>query len=1086
LGCEIRPAGSRQQSADSVNNIKLLTIKAFIDNLVTHKRMEANDTVKEYIDKLEDLSKESAALWTQLSTKQMESSMELVEIRKMLKNLYASMYVISEGSDSFRITVRKSEELLSFGLSLINEVINRIRFFNESTVNLSQKLEELISKREEINAIVSSLQELNETSGNTARNAEIKAYQAGTSGKGFGVVAEELGRLTGKSLEIVSAMVGRLESLKDRSKEATDKFGTIRESLSSFIGNADDLKQSSDEVRDKISLVMDTSDKLLNLLEDIDIKRRDIEETANFLLSLSRDTLMKLGEIDLLLSQRETIIGILKNHMDIFRYLAGKRSTLLTKNISQIDFALKKVGSLDRYSQLSVIALSSTPIRSDFDLSELDGMKKMLGMIGREIEGVKEIIKGTQYQANLCLDNIKKFQSFIEKEAKGMEEVINIQVNLSRISSGLGRLVENAGDFAEQLRVISLYGKIEASRVPGNIKGLPAIVDEMQKLSNDYSKLGDKLWRFFNPVNEKIEDLRRTTLTIDNTVSRLKDIVKESEVAFQENKDQIETLTEVSSSIRPFIDKQEDVVGEIGNSFNSVTAALKDYTKASEDIEKNLDKEKSLTENLTQDHHWKDLSSIEVIDNDEGSILKVHLPKVPVSLHPCQFEDPAAKEIIYLIHRGLFDLGFSGRIYPLMVERWELSEDVRRWDFIVREDIKDHKGRKIESEDVKFALEKLKESDKMKNLVSIDEIEIKGKYSLSAKLSGINMSFLSDLAKVSSSIMSKDSAGDGVVGIGPFKLQSWEKEENIILESYPDYFVGKPYLSKVIFKTVGNPIEKFKKGLVDVARISSEDLSSIGADKDLSKNLFSSFGLNVNYVGFNFNMKDLPFINKKVRQALNYAIDKETMIGETSSGFGEVSKGVFPSGFDTYNPKIEGYEYNEDKAKKLLSEAGFDGGLPETYTLSVYDSEIMVKRAEFIKEAFSHVGVALKIEKTPWEKFNKKVREGKAQLFLTTWFPESVEPNNLLFALFHSSQIGIENLTFYSSKELDSKIKEGFREINPIRRKRIYRETEKVIVEDAPFVFLLNDVNSLLISERVFGLKSILLNLLHYEWVGVE
>jgi len=1048
--------------------------------------MEANDTVKEYIDKLENLSKETAFLWSQLSTKQMESSMELTEIRKMLKNLYASMYVIYEGSDSFRITVRKSEELLSFGLSLINEVMNRIYFFNDSTVNLSQKLEDLISKREEINTIVSSLQELNETSGNTARNAEIKAYQAGTLGKGFEVVAEELGRLTGKSLEIVREMVERLESLKDRSKEATDKFGTIRESLSNFIGNADDLKQSSDEVRDKISLVMDTSDKLLNLLENIDIKRRDIEETANFLLSLSRDTLLKLGEIDLLLSQRGAVIEILKNHIDVFSYLAEKGSALMPTNISQIDFALKEVDKLDRYSQLSVAALSSTPIQSNLDLSELDGMKKMLGMIGREIEGLKEIIKGTQYQADLCLNNIKSVQSFIEKEAKGIEEVTNIQVNLSRISSGLGRLVENAGDFAEQLRVISLYGKIEASRVPHDIKGLSSIVDEMQKLSNDYSKLGDKLWRFFNPVNEKIEDLRRTTLTIENTISRLKDIVKESEVAFQENKDQIETLTEVSSSIRPFIDKQEDVVGEIGNSFNSVTEALKEYTKATEELEKNLDEEKNLTENLTQDHNWKNLSAFEVIEKENESTLKILLRKIPVSLHPYQFEDPAANEIIYLIHRGLFDLGLRGGVYPLMLERWELSEDVKRWDFIIREDIKDHKGRKIESEDVKFALERVKESDKMSSLVAIDEIDIKGKYSLSVKLSEINMSFLSDLAKVGSSILAKDSFEAGIVGIGPFKLQNWKKEENIIVESYPDYFVGKPYLSRVIFKAGDDPVEEFKSGVVDVVRVSPESISSIKINKDLSKNLISSVGLNVNYLGFNFNMKDLPFIDKKVRQALNHAIDKEAIVEETSSGFGEIPKGIFHSGFNTYNPEIEGYEYNEVKAKKLLSEAGFDGGLPGTYTLSVYDSPIVIKRAEFIKEAFSRIGVALKIEKNPWGKITKKIQEGKAQLFLTSWVPDSVDPNDFLFSLFHSSQAGRGNLTFYSNKVIDNKIKEGTREINPIRRKKLYQETERMIVEEAPLVFLAYDINFLLVSDRVFGFRSGLLNRLHYEWVGVE
>jgi ABC-type transport system substrate-binding protein/methyl-accepting chemotaxis protein len=1048
--------------------------------------MEANDTVKEYIDKLEDLSKEAAFLWDQLSTKQMESSTELTEIRKMLKNLYASMYVIYEGSDSFRITVRKSEELLSFGLSLINEVMNRISFFNDSTVNLSRKLEDLISKREEINAIVSSLQQLNEMSGNTARNAEIKAYQAGTLGKGFEVVAEELGRLTGKSLEIVREMMGKLESLKERSKEATDKFGTIRESLSNFIGNADDLKKSSDEVRDKISLVMDTSDRLLGLLESIDIKRRDIEETANFLLSLSRDTLLKLGEIDLLLSQRGTLIEILKNHIDIFASLAQKGSTFLPANISQIDFALKKVGNLDRYSQLSVVALSSTPIRSNLDLSELDGMKKMLGMIGREIEGLKEIIKETQYQANLCLNNIKSVESFIEKEAKGIEEVTNIQVNLSRISSGLGRLVENAGDFAEQLRVISLYGKIEASRVPRDIKGLQAIVDEMQRLSNDYSKLGDKLWRFFNPVNEKIEDLKRTTLTIDNTIGRLRDIVNESEIAFQENKDQIETLTEVSSSIRPFIDKQEDVVGEISSSFNCVTEALKEYTKATEELEENLDKEKNLTERLTQDHLWKNLSPYEVAEGEKESTLKVHLQKIPVSLHPYKFEDPAASEIIYLIHRGLFDFGLRGQIYPLMVERWELSEDIKKWDFIIREDIKDHKGRKIESEDVKFALERLKEGDKMSSLALIDEIDIKGKYSLSIKLNEINMSFLYNLAAVDSSVLAKDSYEKGVVGIGPFKLQNWKKEENIILESYSDYFGNKPYLSRVIFKFGGDPIEEFKKGVVDIVRVPPESISSIKINKDLSENLFSSVGLNVNYLGFNFNMKDLPFSNKKVRQALNHAIDNKALIEETSPGSGEILRGVFHSGFNTFNPKIEGYEYNKDKAKRLLSEAGFDGGLPETYILSIYDSPIMVKRAELIKDAFSHIGVDLKVDKNSWSKFTKKVREGKTQLFLSRWVAESVDPNGFLFDLFHSSQAGKGNLTFYSNKGLDNKIKEGFKEVNPIRRKKLYQETEKMIVEDAPWVFLTSDNDFLLVSDRVFGLKSGFPSRLHYEWVGVE
>jgi ABC-type transport system substrate-binding protein/methyl-accepting chemotaxis protein len=1048
--------------------------------------MEANDTVKEYIGKLEDLSKETFALWNQLSTKQMESSDGLTEIRKMLKNLYASMFVIYEGSDSFRTTVRKSEELLSFGLSLINEVMNKIHYFNDSTVTLSEKLEDLIGKKEEINAIVSNLQELNEASANTARNAEIKAYQAGALGKGFEVVAEELGRLTGSSLEIVREMVERLESLKEKSIEATDKFGTIRESLSNFVGNADELKQSSDRIRDKISLIMDTSDRLLNLLESIDIKRRDVEENAISLLSLSRDCLIKLAEVDMFLSQKETIREILKNHIDIFGYLVQKGSDFLPVNISQMDSALEKVGKLDRYSQHSLAELGSTHIQSDINVSDLDNIKKMLGMIGREIETVKEVIKDTHFQAKMCLDNISKVQSFIEKEAKGIDEVTSIQINLSRISSGLGRLVENTGDFTEQLRVISLYGKIEASRIPKDVMGLPAIVEEMQKLSNDYSKLGDKLWRFFNPVNEKIEDLKRTTLALDNTIIRLKDIVKESEIAFQENKDQIETLTEVSSSIRPFIDKQEDVVSEIEASFKGVIEALKEYSEMIEELEGNLNKEKSLTENLTQDQNWKNLSPVEVGEKGNRVTLNVHLQAEPDKLDPYQVENTKANEVIYLIHRGLFDYGFSGEIYPLLVDRWELAEDIRRLDLVIREDIVTHRGAKIDAEDVKFVLEKLKENGKTHTLFPIDVIDIKGKYSLSVQLKEINMSFLANLATIGSSVISRASEGIGVSGVGPFKLQNWKEGERIVLESHPDYFLGKPYLSRIIFKIGEDPIEKFKSGVVDIARVDSESVFGLKADREFSENLFSSTCMSISYVGFNFNMKELPFTNKKVRQALNYAINNNILIKETSSGFGEISRGIFPPGLCTYDSKMEGYGYDQDRAKKLLTEANFDGGLPETYTLSIYDSPLMVRRAEFIKESLSHIGVELKVEKNPWVKFINKVRQGKAQLFLNTWIPENIGPISLLLDLFHSSQSGRENLTFYSNKVLDDKIREGGREINPIRRKKLCQEAERMIVEDAPWIFLVYDPDFLLVSDRVFGFKAGWPNRSHYEWIGVE
>jgi ABC-type transport system substrate-binding protein len=152
----------------------------------------------------------------------------------------------------------------------------------------------------------------------------------------------------------------------------------------------------------------------------------------------------------------------------------------------------------------------------------------------------------------------------------------------------------------------------------------------------------------------------------------------------------------------------------------------------------------------------------------------------------------------------------------------------------------------------------------------------------------------------------------------------------------------------------------------------------------------------------------------------------------------------------------------------------------------VSDSSIEVKRAEFIKEAFSRIGVKIKIQKKAWGKFIKQIKQGKAELFLTSWVPDNIDPNNFLFRLFHSSSAGNDNLTFYSNKNLDNKIKDSLREINPIRSRRLQQEAENIIIEEVPWVFLAQDKNYLLVSDKIFGLEPGLLNRIHYEWVGVE
>ncbi len=251
---------------------------------------------------------------------------ELEKVRNKLKNLYATISMIDGASNSLSSTIRKNEELLSFGLSLSNEILKKIKIFLQITDTLNQRLKQLIGKREEINSIVEKLLGLSQTSANTARNAEIKAYQAGSQGKGFEVVATELGELTGESLSIVDAMVLSLETLRDESKKIVDRFKTLQDKLSKFEGITQQLETNSNELRDKFSLIIDTTDRLIELLERMHTKREEIDLVANSLLYISKNFLLKAWEINLILAQKESVSEIVEHFALLHQHLKDKNS----------------------------------------------------------------------------------------------------------------------------------------------------------------------------------------------------------------------------------------------------------------------------------------------------------------------------------------------------------------------------------------------------------------------------------------------------------------------------------------------------------------------------------------------------------------------------------------------------------------------------------------------------------------------------------------------------------------------------------------------------------------------------------------
>lgn len=1049
--------------------------------------MDKNDNLGLKIRQLRGLSDYIYSALKDISDMQIECADKLEMVKSKFQNINSTILVINKASDSLSSSIRKNQELLSFGISLTNEILKKTENFLLIVNTLSDKLNILIGKRNEINSIVENLLSLNQKSMNTARNAEIKAYQAGTKGKGFEVVANELGKLTGESLKTVDKMVKSLEKLRDESKKIVDRFKSLQDNLSQFEGITDELKENINDLKGKFSEIINITDRLLVLLEKINTKREDIDIVANTMLSLSKNFVLTSGKINLILAEKESVGEVVEHLNLIYQYLKENNSPLISKNIPQMEFALNAINRLNRRSRSDVRSMKLERSFNESDFKELKIIRDVLDESIEEMKGVKGIIQSTLYKSKQGIENIGKVRKYIEQEILEMEEVSILKENLSLDSNELGRLVSMIDNLAEKARVISLYGKIEGSRIYEELIGLDSIVNEMEELSTDYSEIAEELEEFFSPVKLEIEELDKMIDKLNGIIKRLKEMVVESEESFKGTEEQTTYLTEISNSIKISLDKQKDIIMDLSDSFKTIINSINDNSKLLIELEERMGNESEFVDDILR-NNIKEIKAVNILDKKDDTELRVYLQGDPLSLNPANIGDAPSNKVAYNIHRGLFDFSFSGGVYPLMVSKWELSPNALEWNFTIRDDVVNHKGKKIDAEDIKYSIERLKGTPNNFILDPIDSIHVTGRHSVTIKLKDLFMPLISNLATIGGSIISKDDDNNNKPhGIGPFKLVEFSKKGDIILEAYSDYNFGNPYTERLVFKKSENAIKAFKEDLVDIATVRADEVAEIKNDNEIRDRLITSEFLNIYYMGFNFSREDLPFNDKRVRQSLNYAVNNDELIKETESGLGTISRGVFPPGLSVYDSSIKGYDYNPHKSKELLREAGYSDGLPDVYKLTVSNSPIIIKRAKYLQKAFSDVGVSIEIDEYPWGQFLKKVQNSDSELFLLGWSADTADPHNFLLPLFHSSSRGIGgNTLFYSNKIIDTLIEEGLKEINPTKRAKIYSKLENIIVEDAPMVFLLHSANFILVKERVFGFNCNPLNHTHYEWIGIQ
>ena len=445
-----------------------------------------------------------------------------------------------------------------------------------------------------------------------------------------------------------------------------------------------------------------------------------------------------------------------------------------------------------------------------------------------------------------------------------------------------------------------------------------------------------------------------------------------------------------------------------------------------------------------------------------GGTLKLAMMEDAISMDPIIPSDNASIWTQLLIFDQLVRTGVDGKsVEPGLAERWTISEDGTEYTFYLRT-AKFSNGNNVTSEDVVFSMQRAGGEESrwasffkpFKTVEAIDERTVK------ITLHKPFTPMLSTLGLFSASIVPKDvvekegkNFGNNPVGSGPFVLEKWSRGDKIILTKNPYYWQkGKPYVDRVelfIIPEDNSRMLKIQAGEVDVAAsVPFNMIESLKKMKDIEIDVADV--LRSDFVLMNTTKK--PFDDVRVRQALNYAVDKEGIVKTILFGMGKVAISSLPI-MKYYNHDIEPYPYDLEKAKQLLNEAGYPEGF-SAGLIAMSGDPVAKQAAVVIQDSFRKIGVELKISTfeggTHWE----TTKSGNYDLAISYCTSDTIDPDQI---------VGFTMLTpgradSYHTRFKDERINELFKKgrITPDgpEREKMYKEIQERHFDGAPYIFL--------------------------------
>nr|WP_322626116.1 ABC transporter substrate-binding protein [uncultured Flavobacterium sp.] len=465
------------------------------------------------------------------------------------------------------------------------------------------------------------------------------------------------------------------------------------------------------------------------------------------------------------------------------------------------------------------------------------------------------------------------------------------------------------------------------------------------------------------------------------------------------------------------------------------------------------------------------------------------------------------------LFNGLVQLDDSLRVQPDIAKSWVISPDGKTYTFTLRKDVYFHQSkvfvpnstRKVTAQDFEYSLNRLRD-EKVASpggwiLQSVDNFravndsvfEIKLNKTFPAFLGLLSMKYASVVPHEAFELTSYDFRSNPI-GTGPFQFKIWEENVKLVLRKNPLYYerdekgTQLPYMEAVAITFLPDKQSgflQFTQGKLDFVSgldpsYKDEILTPKGELQPKYKNkvtMITGPYLNTEYMGFRMDGDNTALKDKRLRQALNYGLDKDKMIKYLRNGMGTgATHGIIPAGLGGFGAK--GYDYNPQKAKELVvaykkATGNANPKIQMSTTASYADL------AEYAQREWQKTGLTVEVDINPPTTLTQSIATGKASFFKATWIADYPDAENYL-SLFYSKNFspGGPNYTHFSSPEFDALYEAAFLETDDSKRFELYRKMDEMVMEEAPIIPLFYDKASRFTQKNVSGLGINPLNLL--------